>query len=216
MEPELKLNLVLRRASLQVPLIDLVNLSGARTLYWLISIVGDERLFQSLFSDSFVMESCSESTPTWLVVSFHESLCFCQIPFCLEFTQCCTRKPCPLQTFCLYSLISTFSLLSDTGRDDCLWEDELGTFSVMCPFFTIYLKIWPLGVHGVKREATGPDCTLTLNLFYETQTRRKSTHYHWCTGANWFSAQVLIFLFMPDTIYLSNILTLITSLTSRR
>lgn len=138
----------------------------------------------------------NKGTLTWSEGSLQDPSFFGHVSFCLECTQCCLIKPCTLQTF-------------------CLWEVEHGVFAGMtAPSFTIYVNLWPLGAHALKGEATGPECALSLGLCYETQTRKKSTHYHCRTGANCFSAEVLKFFFMPDTICLSNMFPLITSLTS--
>lgn len=99
----------------------------------------------SLLAVFFVLRA-SEGTSTWREVSFHESLSFCSVSFCWEFCQ--HNSVLPNKAF---SLISLFSLMSDIGKDNCLWEGEHGAFAVTkCLFFTIYHKIQPPGVQGEK------------------------------------------------------------------
>lgn len=106
----------------------------------------------------------------------------------------------------------------------CLMQPKLIAFKRLSMVFCssnmacvpTYIKIRLLGTPGVKREATVPERALGLSLCYETQTRIKSTRYHGRTGANCFSAEVLKLFFILDTICLSNIFPLITSLVSGR
>lgn len=105
--------------------------------YWLISIVGDRQLSQSVFCFPCDGE-LNEDTVTWLEEFFEKSSSFCHIAFCLELTQCCLIKPCTPQTFCLFHLFHYFhQCLTQEGMTD-FEKLSMMLFQLSCVLFPQY------------------------------------------------------------------------------